>query len=149
MADVRDDRSRPRTHDEMERLVRALFHGTAPGYDEESNVVTSHWMPGVDIKEEPDRFLIIADVPGVEPADVEVSMADGMLSIKGERPAATEDERRSYRRMERARGTFHRRFSLPETADAERITARSSHGVLTVEIPKRDLATPRRIEVNT
>lgn len=129
--------------------MRALFRGAPAGWDEESNVVTSHWMPEVDIREEPDCFLIVADVAGVEPNAIEVSMAEGMLTLKGERPAPGEEERRGYRRAERPRGTFHRRFSLPDTADADRIAANSRNGVLTISIPKRDPATPRRIEVGS
>jgi HSP20 family protein len=147
MADGRDDRSGRYAHDDLERLMRGMLQGRYAAPDEESNVVTSHWMPSVDIKEEAERFLIIADIPGVEPEAIEVSMAEGMLTIKGERQGLGEDERRQFRRSERARGSFHRRFSLPETADADRITARSHHGVLTIDIPKRDLATPRKIEV--
>ena len=121
----------------------------AGGEEDNSSVVTSHWSPTVDIKEEKHRFVLFADIPGVDPKDIEITMDNGVLTIKGERALESEEERAGYRRMERARGTFHRRFSLPETADAERITARSSHGVLTIDIPKRDLATPRRIEVGT
>lgn len=131
---------------DLDRLLHSLRHGHGPAHDEESNVVTSHWMPAVDICEEPTRFLIHADVPGVEPEGIDVSMADGTLSIKGERAAET-DESAELRRSERPRGTFHRRFTLPETADADAITARTSHGVLTVEIPKRTQPTPRRIQV--
>ena len=141
---------RPAMGEEMERLFRAFGLGPfAPARDEDSNVVTSHWMPAVDIAESPEHFLILADVPGVSPTDIEVSMAEGVLSIKGERPVATEEQRSSLRRAERSRGSFHRRFSLPETADAAHITARCLDGVLEVSIPKRDIATPRKIEVQT
>lgn len=112
-----------------------------------SRVATSQWAPAVDIKEENDRFVILADVPGVEPKDVEVTMADGVLTIKGERQWKDESERDGYRRVERARGTFYRRFALPDTADADRISARGAHGVLEITIPKHERVQPRRIEV--
>ncbi len=151
MSVLRDQRlPRAPVSDEMERLLRSFgFDPFAPSRDEDSNVVTSHWMPAVDIEEEPEKFLILADVPGVSGANIEVSMAEGVLSIRGERPALSEEQRKSLRRSERPRGSFHRRFSLPETADAGRITARCTDGVLEVTIPKRDIATPRRIEVRS
>lgn len=138
----------PRTYDDLERLLSSFRQGTAHAHDEESNVVTSHWMPAVDIREEPGRFTILADVPGVEPQAIEVSMAEGTLSIKGER-AEPASEGAEPRRSERPRGSFHRRFTLPETADADAITARTSHGVLTVDIPKRTQPSPRRIAVGS
>ncbi|MCP5151122.1 MAG: Hsp20/alpha crystallin family protein [Ectothiorhodospiraceae bacterium] len=146
MSSSRDDPLRRWPFDDMERVLRG-FGSAGVGRDEESNVVTSHWMPPVDIREEAAGFVIEADVPGVDPAAIEVSMADGVLSIRGERPAPGDAERTTMRRAERARGTFYRRFSLPDTADAQRITARCTSGVLRVDIPKRAAATPRKIEV--
>lgn len=117
--------------------------------DEDSTVVTSNWVPAVDVKELDDKFVIEADVPGVNSKDIEVSMENGVLTIKGERAAETGEARRSYRRMERSRGSFHRRFSLPETADSEHVTAATSNGVLRVTITKREAVTARRIKVSS
>ena len=115
--------------------------------DEESNVVTSSWIPAVDVLETDDQFIIEADVPGVKPKDIEVTMENGVLSIKGERAAEPEAERRSYRRMERSRGNFYRRFTMPETADSEHVSAATVNGVLKINIPKRAAVTARRIKV--
>ncbi|HEX5306865.1 MAG TPA: Hsp20/alpha crystallin family protein [Dyella sp.] len=112
-----------------------------------SNVVTSQWAPRVDIREDEQRFVILADIPGVDPAQIDVSMDKGMLTIKGERHAPTEQGGK-YTRVERARGVFHRRFTLPDSADAEGITATGKFGVLEIVIPKKPLATPRRITIN-
>lgn len=127
-------------HREMDSMFRT-------GREDESAMATSDWNPAVDIKEEEDAFLIYADIPGVDPADIEVHMEHGVLTIKGERRSEAEEERDNYRRVERVRGSFYRRFSLPDTADAERITARSEHGVLEVRIPKQEKVQPRRIAV--
>jgi HSP20 family protein len=113
-----------------------------------SRVVTSQWSPAVDIKEEVDRYVIMADVPGVEPKAIDITMENGVLSIKGERANEARDEQRGYRRVERAHGTFHRRFSLPDSVDPEGITATGRNGVLEVTIPKQEKVQPRRIEVN-
>ena len=112
-----------------------------------SNVVTSQWAPRVDIREDEQRFVILADIPGVDPAQIDVSMDKGILTIKGERQAPIEQGGK-YTRVERARGVFHRRFTLPDSADAEGITATGRFGVLEIVIPKKPLATPRRITIN-
>ncbi len=112
-----------------------------------SNVVTSQWTPRVDIKEEANRFLILADLPGVDPKDIEVHMEKGILSIKGERRSETKEEKDRFVRVERSYGMFHRRFALPDSADAEHIKAQNKHGVLEITIPKKPETTPRRIEV--
>lgn len=114
---------------------------------DQSNVVTSQWAPRVDIKEEAERFLIQADVPGVDPKDIEISMDKGILSIKGERASESKEESERYTRIERSRGLFYRRFALPDSADPEGIRASGRHGVLEIVIPKRPETTPRRITV--
>ena len=119
----------------------------ANGDSDYSNVVTSHWRPAVDIKEEAERFFITADLPGVDPKDIDITMENGILTIKGERKSEVRDEKEGYKRVERVSGTFYRRFSLPDTADAERIEAKGNHGVLEVVIPKHEKVQPRKIEV--
>jgi len=115
--------------------------------NDDSAVVTGRWLPAVDIREQDDQFLIQADLPGIDPKDVEITMDRNMLTLKGERRHESEAGKNGYRRVERAHGTFYRRFSLPETADAGRIEARSDNGVLTITIPKQEKAQPRRITV--
>ncbi|MFN2309066.1 MAG: Hsp20/alpha crystallin family protein [Gammaproteobacteria bacterium] len=117
-----------------------------PGEDS-ANVATSDWVPAVDIKEEAERFVIHADIPGVDPKDIDVHMENGILTLKGGRHAESQEEREGYKRTERVRGSFYRRFSLPDTANAEAISAKSQHGVLEVVIPKQQKVQPRRIEV--
>ncbi|HSR62925.1 MAG TPA: Hsp20/alpha crystallin family protein [Gammaproteobacteria bacterium] len=112
-----------------------------------SNVVTSHWRPAVDIKEEKDRFVILADLPGVDPKDIEVTMENGVLTLKGERASDKEESHEGYKRVERIRGTFYRRFSLPDTADADRIEATGKNGVLEITLPKSEKGQPRKITV--
>jgi len=118
------------------------------GVADSSRVATSEWTPAVDIKEEEERYLITADVPGVETKDIEITMENGVLSIKGERSIRSKEQRQGYKRIERASGSFYRRFSMPDTVDAEGITASSSNGVLEVTIPKKQAVQPRRIAVN-
>ena len=114
-----------------------------------SSVVTSHWRPAVDIREESDRFVIMADIPGVDPKDIEITMEQGVLSIKGERSSDKEVSHEGYRRVERVRGTFYRRFSLPDSADAEHIEAKGKNGVLEIVLPKHEKVQPRKISVKS
>lgn len=130
--------------DEMNQAFGQALTGT----DDGSNVVTSGWMPAVDIKEESERFVISADVPGVEPDQIEVTMENGTLTIKGDRKLETQEEgEKGYWQVERRHGTFYRRFSLPDTADAEKISAKGKNGVLEVVIPKKAAVQPKRITV--
>lgn len=114
---------------------------------DESSLVTAQWVPHVDVKEENDRFVLYADLPGVDPDQIEVSMDKGILSIKGERRSETRTESGRFSRIERRYGMFHRRFALPDSADPDGIEARGHNGVLEIVIPKRPETTPRRIQV--
>lgn len=135
--------------DSLRQLVDRLFDSNLfpTGSSDESSVVTSRWVPRVDIREERDRFVLYADIPGVEPGDIEVQMDKGMLTIKGERRAEEREESENFSRIERRYGAFHRRFALPDSADPENISAQGHNGVLEITIPKRPETTPRRIEV--
>jgi HSP20 family protein len=105
------------------------------------------WIPHVDIREEAERFVVVADVPGVEGKDINITADKGVLTIRGERRSDKKTSTDGFERVERATGTFLRRFSLPESADAEAIKARHVNGVLEVTIPKRPQEQPRRISV--
>ncbi len=132
---------------ELNRLSNWEQSGIDGGNDDASNVVTSAWRPAVDIKEEADRFVILADVPGVDPKDIEITAENGVLTVRGERKAETEEEREGFRRVERIRGTFYRRFSLPDTADTDAIKARGKDGVLEITVPKHEKVQARKITV--
>jgi HSP20 family protein len=132
--------------EEMKQAFERFFGGDE---SDQSNVVTSQWMPRVDIREEDKRFVILADIPGVDPKNIEVHMDRGILSIKGERSAEhkDKDEKGRFTRIERSHGMFYRRFALPDSADPDTISAQGKHGVLEIVIPKRPETTPRRIAV--
>lgn len=131
--------------DEMKQVFDRFFGDTDT---DSSSVVTSQWTPRVDIKEEASRFVILADIPGVDPKDIDISMDKGILTIKGERRTEKTEETERFSRVERSHGLFHRRFALPDSANPENITASGRNGVLEISIPKRPETTPRRIQVN-
>ena len=133
---------------QLQREMSSLFDRRLHDTDENLPVATSDWNPAVDIKEEDKRFLIQADIPGVDPNDIEVKMENGVLSISGERRAEHEEEKEGYKRIERSYGSFLRRFSLPDSADPDSIKAKSKNGTLEVVVDKREAnAQSRRIEI--
>jgi HSP20 family protein len=128
-------------HRDLDRI--AGQHGT----DDVGNSVAD-WVPAVDIVEEDESFLLKADLPGVRPDDIDVNMEDGVLSLSGERTHETSSDSGGLRRVERVSGKFYRRFSLPDTANAEEISARSANGILEIRIPKVPKTQARRITVD-
>lgn len=132
-------------HRELRQVLDRFFN---PEQADQSNIVTSQWAPNVDISEEENRFLILADIPGVDPKDIEVTMEKGILSIKGQRSDESIQQQGKLTRVERSHGTFYRRFALPDSADANGIKASGRHGVLEIAIPKRPESAPRRISVS-
>ncbi|WP_142850456.1 Hsp20/alpha crystallin family protein [Telmatospirillum sp. J64-1] len=107
--------------------------------------------PHVDVKETDKAFEITAEMPGIDPKDLDVSFADGVLTIKGEKRSEKESEQANYHLSERSYGRFERSFRLPETVDTDKIDASCDNGLLLIEIPKK--AQPekqaRRIEVGS
>lgn len=112
-----------------------------------TSAATSDWVPPVDIREEQDQYVLHVDVPGVDPAQIEVTAENGVLTLRGERQAASEDTRAPFRRVERVHGTFYRRFTLPDAVHTEQIQATCQLGVLEIRIPKQAQVQPRRINV--
>ena len=132
----------------LDQIQRELSNPMAAfDRDENDNVATANWAPAVDIKEDEKSFKLLADIPGVEPKDIEVTMDNNVLTVKGERQSEKKTEEENYKRVERQYGAFYRRFTLPDTADAENIEAHSEHGVLKVTIPKKEVAQSRRISI--
>lgn len=107
----------------------------------------STWTPAVDVDEHADHFELFVDMPGVTAEQVEITLEDDVLTLRGERPPRDRQEGVTRRRAERSYGRFERRFLLPDSADAEGVKARERNGVLEITIPKRAAALPRRIEI--
>jgi HSP20 family protein len=105
------------------------------------------WLPPVDIHEEANQFVLNVDLPGVDPKAVEITSERGVLTIRGHRESTRKESQEGFRRVECITGEFQRRFSLPDAADAENITAKAVNGVLEVTIPKLARVQPQRITV--
>ena len=107
------------------------------------------FTPAVDVREESDRFVVTADLPGVEPAQIDITAEKGILTLRGERKTVTRDTAPSYERLERYAGSFERRFALPDNVQADAIKAKFTHGVLEVSIPKQPEVAAKRVTVET
>jgi HSP20 family protein len=117
--------------------------------NDESTSAVAQWAPAVDIDEHADRYVLHADVPGVDPSAIEITLEDGVLTLSGSREKAVEQKDVESRRVERVTGRFLRRFTLPDTVDADAVKASGKHGVIEIVIPKREAAKPRKITVNS
>lgn len=127
---------------EMDRLWGRFF-----GWPEEREGHGESWNPSADVEETDKAYLIRADLPGVDPKDVEVSLTENSLILRGERKEEHEENRGNFHRMERFTGEFYREFPLPAGVERDKIEANSSKGVLTITLPKKPEASPRRITV--
>jgi HSP20 family protein len=105
------------------------------------------WVPPVDIKETENALVLKADVPDVKFEDINVHMENGTLTIRGERKFEAKEEKGGFHRIERAYGTFERVFDLPDTINPEGVKADYKNGVLTVNLPKKEIAKPKQIKV--
>ena len=129
--------------DRMNRLFGDVY------LRDEDTGVRGSWTPAVDIFEGENRDLVLrAELPGMSREDIEVTVENSTLILKGEKKFDTQVKEENYRRIERAYGTFHRSFTLPTTVDTSKVAADYKNGVLTVRLPFRDEARPRTINVD-
>lgn len=105
------------------------------------------WLPAVDVVEKDDSFLVTADLPGLDKDAIDISLDDGVLTISGDRKLENETEGEGFRRFERAYGSFSRSFSLPQGVDVENVQAGFDNGVLTLTLPKVEIAKARKIAI--
>ena len=126
---------------EMDRLWEEFF-----GPREVATSETS-WVPAVDISETKDAVIVKAEVPGMEPKDIDISLSGDILTIKGEKRQQTEEKDENFHRIETRYGAFSRSIRIPVPVDADRIEAKYEKGVLKVTLPKREEVKPKRIEV--
>ena len=116
--------------------------------DDEGLIATGTWAPAVDIYQTDSHELVIkADLPDVAPQDIQLTLENDTLTISGEKRFSNEIREDQCRRIERRYGPFGRSFSLPESVDSSKISAEHKNGVLTVRLPARDEAKPRRVKV--
>jgi HSP20 family protein len=128
---------------EMQRLTDHMLRAFG------SDVERRTFAPAVDIYEDDAAICVKAELPGVKPEDLKISVESNVLTFSGERKLERSEEREGYHRLERSYGTFTRSFALPESVKADEVEADLSDGVLTLRIPKKAEVAPKRIEVKS
>lgn len=133
--------------DRMNRLFDESFRGINRGAGEEDWALGA-WAPAVDIYEKDGNIVLKAELPGVDPKDVDVRVENNILSLRGERKFDEEVQKESYHRVERSYGSFTRSFTLPNVIDTEKIKAEFKDGVLRMTLPKKEEAKPKQISIS-
>jgi HSP20 family protein len=129
------------------RRLNSVLDEAFGGFQREDGAITAAWSPVCDVFEDKDAVKIVAEVPGVPPEDVKISLENNVLTIRGEKKQEAEERNERVHRYERSYGTFERSFILPSTVDGEKVTADHRNGILTVVVPKAERARPRDIPV--
>ncbi len=129
------------------QTLRRLNSALDEAFGDQDGSITSAWHPAVDVFESKDGVKIVAELPGVKPEDVKLSLENNLLTIRGEKKQEAEEGNERVHRYERSYGSFERAFVLPSTVDGDKITADYRNGVLTVSVPKAERARPREIPV--
>src|SRR5882757_5679984 len=130
----------------LEDQVNRLFKDVFERNTEQSSLTT--WAPSVDIYESEHELVVKADLPEVDPQDLDIRVENNILTIRGERKFEKKVNEENYLRVERAYGSFARSFTLANTVNSEAIKADYQNGVLTLNIPKREEAKPKQIKVD-
>ena len=130
----------------LQREMNSLFESHFEN-DEQATAPTCDWRPPVDVYEDNERYVLTAELPGVEPSKVDVKVEHNQLTLRGDRKLEREEKKDNYLRLERAYGTFVRTFTLPESVDTTKIGAEFKNGLLHISIPKRSEVMPKQITV--
>jgi HSP20 family protein len=131
--------------DRMNRIFHDAFRGVPAS--EEDWALGGNWAPPVDIYEHEGNLVLKAELPGIDPKNVDVRVENNVLTLQGERTFESEVKREQYHRVERAYGTFSRSFTLPNVVDTANIKAEYKDGVLRVTMAKREEAKPKQISI--
>jgi HSP20 family protein len=131
----------------LQDRMNRVFESTLGRTRNEEELFTGTWAPPVDIFETKDRIVLKAELPGFDEKQIQLRFEDGILTLEGERKFEKESGDENYHRVERSYGKFIRSFSIPATADSEKIAASFGNGVLTVELPKREETKPKQIRI--
>ncbi len=131
-----------RMRKDMDRLWGSFFHRGVRRTDEDAE-----WLPSLDVAETKDEIVVKAEVPGMDPKDIDISLSDGLLTIKGEKKQEREEKEEDYHLVERSYGTFTRSIRLPKEVRRDKISASYKNGVLKVTLPKSEEAKQKEIKI--
>ncbi len=128
---------------EMDRMWDSLFEGRPRLVAEEAG----EWLPALDLAETGNEFVVRAEMPGLDPKDIDISLSENMLTIKGEKKQEREEKKENYHFMERSYGTFARSIQLPGEVNHQKITTSYKNGVLKIHLPKSEEAKKREVKI--
>ncbi len=132
-----------RIHDEINKV----FDTSMSGRNKEEAAMVN-WYPAVDVYEDQERVVISAELPGIDPKNVELNIEGDVLTLKGERKFEHEENKENYLRVERAYGTFMRSFTLPDYVDKDNISAEYEKGILKITLPKKPETKPKKVQIS-
>jgi HSP20 family protein len=132
----------------LQDRMNRLFQDSYGNQGREEALATSSFAPAVDVYEDEHKITLKIEVPGIDEKDIDIRVENNLLTVHGERKFEKEEKEENYRRVERQYGSFTRSFNLPNTVDAENISAEYDRGVLKVQLAKKAEAKPKQIKVN-
>ena len=130
--------------DEMNKMFDRFFRG---GDFPDFGMDSGSWIPPIDLSETGDKVTVKTEIPGIDPKEIDISIQDNTLIIKGEKKAEKEEKDKNYYRMERRYGSFSRSISLPASVDVNKISAECKNGVLEINLQKKEEVKPKQISV--
>jgi HSP20 family protein len=134
--------------EEMEKRLTSVFGPSPSGVtDNKEAMSVAQWSPLVDITEDEKEYIVKAEIPEMKKEDIKINVHDDVLAITGERQYEKEEKGKKYHKVERAYGSFMRRFTLPVDADGSKVSAEYKDGILNVHLPKSEKAKPKAIEI--
>ena len=133
--------------DRFGRLFDQAFSDLRSTFETGEDVASRNWLPAVDISETEDALQLYAELPGMTRDDVDITLENNLLSIRGERKFEKDVKKENFHRIERTYGSFSRTFTLPSNVRSDEVKASFKDGVLHIEIPKAEEAKPRKIAI--
>ncbi|MBF0478425.1 MAG: Hsp20/alpha crystallin family protein [Candidatus Omnitrophica bacterium] len=131
----------------IQREMNKMFN-VSLGRNDQEQALNLSWVPAVDVLESKDDIVVRADLPGISKEDIQISLEDSILTIKGEKKFAHEEKDKNYYKIERSYGAFFRSVPLPISVDANKVDAKYNNGVLEIKLLKREEAKPKQIKIN-
>jgi HSP20 family protein len=128
----------------MDRFFEDPFAANTPAWNQRNG---GAWNLALDVAEDPDHYIVKASVPGINPEEIEITLTDNVLTIKGETKDETESKETNWHVRERRYGSFMRSVTLPQPVNADQVEATNEHGVLTLRLPKAEAVKPKKIAV--
>jgi HSP20 family protein len=131
----------------LQNRLNSIFQDFARPNSDAENLNSGSFAPAVDIYEDAHKLSLRIEVPGLKPEDVDISVDNNTMIVRGERRFANEEKEENYHRIERRYGSFVRTFTLPQTVDTENISANYEQGLLSIDIPKKPEAKPKQVKI--